>query len=88
VNRLASLLRRVLRQRGEKLRAAARIAPLTVDETEVEPARFRGNPDLAHRWLQVDDDLRAVLEFEGQDIAAALEFDVGFRVVERAFDGG
>jgi hypothetical protein len=53
----------------------------------VKSARFRREPDFMHRRLEIDDQLRAILEFQRQDIAAALEFDIGFRAVHIAFDG-
>ena len=52
----------------------------------VEPARPRCHPDLVCRGLLVDDDLRAVLEFEGQDLGYRLEIHVRATRLYRLLD--
>src|SRR4051794_37753222 len=88
VDRFASLLRRVFGERLEKLLAAARVAPLAVDETVVKTARFRGDPDLAHRRLRGGGGLRANSEIPGLHAAAALAIACGPGGVPAPLCGG
>jgi len=45
-----------------------------------------GDPDLLRRALLVDDDLRAVAEFERQDATGALEIDIRAAFLDGLFD--
>src|SRR6478609_5355519 len=74
--RLAGLLAGVTAQVGKEFAAALAVAPGLAVELVVEAAGAGGEPHFLQRFLQVDDDLAAVLEGERDHSAHPLVVDV------------
>ena len=70
----------------QQLTAAAGVDPALLAGPEVEPAPLGSHPDLTGRLVAVDDHLRPVLEFEGDDIAGTGHFQIHVGRFGRRFD--
>ena len=72
---------------GEELGAVAGVAPeAVVAAAEMEAAGLRGNPNLAHRGLTIDNHRRAVVRMNLQNAAVGVKVDSG--VVQESFRFG
>ena len=83
-DRLACLLRRVLRESLKKLALPFGVLPRLPVKLEVVAARARGQPHFVQGLLQVDDDLAAVGKGQGDHAAHALVVDVHIGLVVHA----
>jgi predicted small lipoprotein YifL len=76
-----ALVARTAGQLVEKISSAFGVMPSTVGELVVETSGFCGHPDFLKRLLQIDHDLTAVGECQGDHIAGSLAVKIGISVI-------